>query len=177
MEEHGGRGRGVGADRRGGASSISGDGFDFHTGDDRTPASAKVSQGGSGRASEKKKSGAWEGSTGESWGPNGSKERAVAGRGRGARGGRRRCRAQLLADMRFKLRLRAIRGRWCSGNWNAITWRSRYTVWAESGRKRTNGRLPRRRGRGTVTVFGGNGYWCVFAQSLPRVISERGRGL
>lgn len=55
MEEHGGRGRGVGADRRGGASSISGDGFDFHTGDDRTPASAKVSQGGSGRASEKKK--------------------------------------------------------------------------------------------------------------------------
>lgn len=57
---------GGGADRRGGAISTSGDEFDFHTGDDRTPASAKVSQGGSGRAGEKKrlvvaaKSGLWQ---------------------------------------------------------------------------------------------------------------------
>ena len=40
----------VGADRRGGPASISGHEFDFHTGDDRTPASAKASQGGSKRA-------------------------------------------------------------------------------------------------------------------------------
>lgn len=39
----------VGADRRGGPTSISGHEFDFHTGDDRTPASAKASHGGSKR--------------------------------------------------------------------------------------------------------------------------------
>lgn len=64
-------------------------------------------------------------------------------------------RAQLLADMRFRLRLGAIRRRWCSGNWDsAITWRSRYSSVGGEWPKKDKRRTPRRRGSGTMTAFG-----------------------
>lgn len=92
-----------------------GGGFDFHIGDDRTPAIAKASQGGSERAGEKKKMWGDRRAVGAEWQQRAGLWQDEAGEH--AEGGGD-VRAQLLADMRFRLRLGAIRRRWCSGNWD-----------------------------------------------------------
>ena len=108
----------------------------------------------------------------QAWESTRSKERALwqDEAGEHAEGGGDEAGGQLLADMRFKLRF-AQDGTAARSHGDRDTVECGRRV-AEKGQAST----PRRRGSGTVSVFGVYQCWCVCGQSLPRVISERGRG-